>query len=193
MAFYRVQRLHSRVMGKAGYLIIGLVIGALVIAVLLTPQTALSPVLYDSSSVSGFSVSSSAFSAHVIRTVDGDTLLVTMADGTEEYVRLIGIDTPETVDERKKVQCYGPEASARMKELLEGKSVVLEAKPDEDRDDYGRLLRYVSFDGKDIGAQMLEEGYAKSLCAAFPHPRCSEYEELERGAVSAGRGRWGGC
>lgn len=192
MAFTRVQRLYSG-MKKIEYILIVFVLGALVILVLLIPQTAVSPVTYSSSPISSSFAPTSDVTAHVIHAVDGDTLLVEMTDGNEEYVRLIGIDTPETVDERKKVQCYGPEASARMKELVEGKSVVLETKPDEDRDDYGRLLRYVFLDGKDIGAMMLKEGYARSLCAAFPHPRCEQYEELEKEAVSAGRGRWGRC
>lgn len=128
----------------------------------------------------------------VSKVVDGDTIDV-LVDGKPERVRFIGIDTPETVDERKNIQCYGPEASARMKELLSGKSVALETKPDEDRDDYGRLLRYVILDGEDVGATMLSEGYAKSLCAAFPHPRCAAYDALEKVAKSAGVGRWGAC
>ncbi len=128
----------------------------------------------------------------VDRVIDGDTIDVIVGDVTER-IRFIGIDTPETVDDRKKVQCYGPEASARMKQLLSGKSVALETKPDEDRDDYGRLLRYVFLDGNDIGALMLEGGYARSLCAAFPHPRCSTYDALEKAARSEMRGRWGSC
>lgn len=129
----------------------------------------------------------------VARVIDGDTVDVFVQDEQTERIRFIGIDTPETVDQRKPVQCYGPEASAKMKELLTGKYIVLEAKPDEDHDDYGRFLRYVMFDGKDIGALMLQEGYAKSLCAAFPHPRCSAYDALEKEARSEGRGRWGAC
>lgn len=129
----------------------------------------------------------------VAQVIDGDTIDV-FTDGDQSVrVRLIGIDTPETVDERKPVQCYGPEASARMKELLTGTSVILEVKPDEDKDEYGRLLRYIVLDGRDIGAQMLEEGYARSLCYAFPHPRCGEYDALERQARNAKRGRWGAC
>ncbi len=56
----------------------------------------------------------------VVHIVDGDTITIQHASGKKEYVRLIGIDTPETVDQRKKVQCFGREASARMKELLAG-------------------------------------------------------------------------
>lgn len=129
----------------------------------------------------------------VAQVIDGDTIDV-FTDGDQSVrVRFIGIDTPETVDERKPVQCYGPEASARMKELLIGNSVKLLTNPDEDHDDYGRLLRYVMLDGRDIGGQMLEEGYARSLCYAFPHPKCREYDLLEQQARSMKRGRWGAC
>lgn len=129
----------------------------------------------------------------VARVIDGDTIDVFLGNDQTERIRFIGIDTPETVDQRKPVQCFGPEASAKMKELLTGKSVVLETKPDEDKDDYGRFLRYVILDGNDIGAEMLEEGYAKSLCAAFPHPRCAAYDALEQTARREKRGRWGNC
>lgn len=129
----------------------------------------------------------------VSNVVDGDTLDVRGADGTEVRVRLVGIDTPETVDPNRRVECEGPEASARMKELLLEKNVSLEAKPDEDKDPYGRLLRYVFLSGKDIGAQMIEEGYAVSICKKFPHPRCNTYEELEKKAMQAKLGRWGKC
>lgn len=129
----------------------------------------------------------------VTHVVDGDTIDVTDASGTKHRVRFIGIDTPETVDQRKKIQCYGPEASARMKDLIEGESVMFEANPAEDTDDYGRWLRYVFLGSTDIGAQMLEEGYARSLCAAFPHPKCATYDALEVQAKANGVGRWGVC
>lgn len=129
----------------------------------------------------------------VTHVVDGDTIDVTDADKKKVRVRFVGIDTPETVDPRKDVQCEGPEASSRMKALLSGKTVTLEKKPDENKDDYGRLLRYVFLDGHDIGAQMLAEGYAESLCEKFPHPKCDAYDALEAKAKSEKLGRWGAC
>jgi|SRR5215216_1170712 len=57
--------------------------------------------------------------------VDGDTIKVRMS-GKEETLRLIGIDTPETVDPRKSVQCFGKEASNKARELLSGKNVRIE-------------------------------------------------------------------
>ncbi len=129
----------------------------------------------------------------VTHVVDGDTIDVVTPSGAKERVRLVGIDTPETVDPRKRVQCEGPEASARLKQLLAQKRVSLEAKPDEDRDPYGRLLRYVYLDGNDIGAQMISEGYALSICKKFPHPKCSLYQDLQQKAMGAKLGRWGVC
>jgi hypothetical protein len=79
----------------------------------------------------------------VVEVVDGDTIKVSV-DGAVETIRLIGIDTPETKDPRKPVQCFRWEASAKAEELLAGRRVRLEADDtQDDRDKYGRLLRYV--------------------------------------------------
>jgi hypothetical protein len=73
----------------------------------------------------------------VIRVVDGDTVDVAFDDGRVERLRLIGIDTPEVVDPRKPVQCFGREASAHANELLDGQTVSLELDPtQDDRDIY---------------------------------------------------------
>lgn len=185
---------------RRNQLVIGSVLLALILVVglLLLKQ---SPRMTRNSVPANYHLSSSrthqsparGVSYRVARVVDGDTIDVFVRGEETERIRFIGIDTPETVDQRKPVQCYGPEASARMKALLTGKSVVLETKPDEDHDDYGRFLRYVILDGQDIGAEMLAEGYAKSLCAAFPHPKCSAYDALEKAAKSARKGRWSAC
>ena len=129
----------------------------------------------------------------VTHIVDGDTIDVRFNASKTERIRLLGIDTPETVDHRKKVQCYGPQASKRLHELLSGKTVELLVNPAEDKDAYGRLLRYVSLDGIDINAKMLQEGYAESLCKRFPHPRCVEYDALQKEAQTGKKGRWGAC
>ncbi|PIQ76126.1 hypothetical protein COU78_00605 [Candidatus Peregrinibacteria bacterium CG10_big_fil_rev_8_21_14_0_10_49_24] len=126
----------------------------------------------------------------VTRVVDGDTFKVQL--GVSETVRIIGIDTPETVDPRKPVQCFGKEASNKLKELLEGKDVVLEQNPAEDRDKYDRLLRYVYLNGEDIGAKMIEDGYAYSY-KQYPHPRLEQYNELEKEARDGNRGLWSSC
>lgn len=95
----------------------------------------------------------------VVRTIDGDTLVVKI-DGNETKVRLIGVDTPETVDPRKPVQFFGKEASAFTRKLLEGESVTLEY--DQQRTDlYGRMLAY-AYRAKDrlfVNREIIREGY----------------------------------
>ena len=127
----------------------------------------------------------------VTSVVDGDTFKVEI-NGTVETVRIIGIDTPETVHPSKPVQCFGKEASNALKEVLDGEEIALEKNPAEERDKYGRLLRYVEIDGVDIGASMIEEGFAYSY-KQYPHPRLEEYNELEQEAREENRGLWGSC
>lgn len=130
--------------------------------------------------------------ALVLDAIDGDTLRIRLANGAVDKVRIIGIDTPETVDPRKPVQCFGTEASARMASLTRGKTVTLVRNPAEDRDVYQRLLRYIDLDGADIGARMIADGYAFSY-KAYPHPRLAEYNALENSARAASKGLWGTC
>ena len=79
----------------------------------------------------------------VTNVVDGDTIQVD-ANGQRLKIRMIGLDTPETVDPRKPVQCFGREASAQAKTILGGQSVYLETDPSQDSvDRYGRTLTYV--------------------------------------------------
>ncbi len=82
-------------------------------------------------------------SGKVVKVIDGDTVDVEI-DGKVVRLRLIGINTPETKDPRRPVQCFGREASAQAKKLLEGKTVHLERdKSQQNRDKYSRLFRYV--------------------------------------------------
>ena len=124
----------------------------------------------------------------VTRIVDGDTFKVKLGKKTET-IRIIGIDTPETKDPRKPVQCFGKEATAKLTTLIQKKIVTLEKNPAEDRDKYHRLLRYVTLNGEDIGATMIAEGYAFSY-RKFPHPRLEEYNTLENTARGASKGLW---
>ena len=97
----------------------------------------------------------------VTKVVDGDTIDV-MIGTTTERVRLIGINTPETVDPRKPVECFGREASAKAHELLDKQKVFLEAdKTQDNRDKYGRLLRYARReDGLFYNLEIIKQGYA---------------------------------
>jgi micrococcal nuclease len=130
---------------------------------------------------------------HVSRDVDGDTIDVTM--GTQkETVRFLGIDTPETHDPRKPVQCFGQAAAAHTKALLEGKNVRLEPDPtNSDRDKYHRLLRYVYLpDGTLVNAELIRDGYAFAY-TVFPLTKLDEFRALEVQARETNRGLWAGC
>lgn len=127
----------------------------------------------------------------VAKVIDGDTIQVFMNSKTET-IRLIGIDTPETVDPRKPVQCFGKQASDKAKEILSGESVSLENDPTQgDRDKYGRLLRFVFLeDETDFGKFMIREGYAHEYTYAIPYKYQTEYKQAEKDARDSGRGLW---
>jgi micrococcal nuclease len=129
--------------------------------------------------------------AQVIRVVDGDTLEARIGDEVED-VRLIGIDTPETVEPGAPVQCFGPRASSFAHHLLEGRRVRLVFGA-ERRDAYGRLLAYAYIDHRFLNAELLRRGLARKL-AIPPNTRHQAlFERLELGAARAGRGLWGAC
>ena len=130
--------------------------------------------------------------ATVIRDVDGDTVVARFANGHVEKIRLLGVDTPEVVDPRKPVQCYGHAASAFTKSHLTGRHVLLELDA-EQRDKYGRLLAYVIVDGHRYNDQLLELGYGRFLVIPpnGSHARAMLREELA--ARAARRGLWGAC
>lgn len=130
-------------------------------------------------------------SFRVAQVVDGDTIRVNES-GKVETVRFLGINTPETVDPRKPVQCFGHEASAKMHQLLDRKRVILEAAAGrEDRDIYGRQLRYVELqDGTDVNLLMIKEGFAHEYTFGSLHPRTDEYRAAETEAKAAKRGLW---
>lgn len=127
----------------------------------------------------------------VVRVVDGDTIEVEI-NGTKESIRFIGIDTPETVDPRKPVQCFGREASAKTKSLLEGRSVRLEADSSQgERDKYNRLLRYVFLpDGTHINDLLIRQGYAHEYTYNLPYKYQAQFKQAEQEARAAKRGLW---
>jgi micrococcal nuclease len=126
----------------------------------------------------------------VLRVVDGDTLEVAL-DGRED-VRLIGVDTPETVKPGTPVQCFGPRASRFQHRLVEGRRLRLVFGV-ERRDAYGRLLAYAYIGHRFLNAELLRRGLARTLTIP-PNDRFSaRFERLELAAARAGRGLWGGC
>jgi len=124
----------------------------------------------------------------VVNVVDGDTIV--LENG--ERVRYLGIDTPETSDPGRGIECYGPEATERNRHLVEDRLVRLEA-DQSNRDRYGRLLRYVYVDDLFVNGELVEEGYAYT---SYWPPDTRYYQELlalESQARAAGRGLWSAC
>lgn len=127
----------------------------------------------------------------VVRVIDGDTIVINK-DGVNESVRMIGIDTPETVHPSKPVQCFGIEASRKTKEWLEGRSVELIVdKGQGERDKYQRLLGYVyRDDGMFINLELIKQGYAYEYTYKEPYKYQEEFKAAEAEASGAKRGLW---
>jgi micrococcal nuclease len=132
-----------------------------------------------------------AVRAKVVRVVDGDTIVASV-EGEDEYVRYIGVDTPETVKPDTPVQCFGPRASDENHRLVEGRTVRLTFDR-EARDDYGRLLAYVHAGGRFVNAELVRGGYARTLEIAPNTSHAAELQRLAARAARAGRGLWGAC
>lgn len=132
--------------------------------------------------------------ARVVRVVDGDTLVVDVA-GNDERVRLIGIDTPESVKQGSPVECFGKEASAHTKALLRRGTPIRLVLDVEERDRFDRLLAYVyrASDGEFVNLALARDGYAGVL--TYP-PNVAHVDDF-RAAVSDarrdGRGLWSAC
>ena len=132
----------------------------------------------------------------VARVVDGDTFAVRVGS-EEQAVRLIGVDTPEVVDPRKPVQCFGQEASAKMKAMLHNQNVKLEVDPSQDNaDQYGRWLRYVYLaDGTNVNLALIEQGYAHEYTFRIPYAQQVEFKAAQQQARDQELGLWnpGSC
>jgi micrococcal nuclease len=128
---------------------------------------------------------------NVVKVVDGDTIDVSI-NGETKRLRLIGINTPETVDPRTAVQCFGKEASDKAKELLTGKKVSLEADSTQgELDKYSRLLRYVFLeDGTNFNLYMIKEGYAYEYTYNTPYKYQVEFKAAQVYAKTNNKGLW---
>lgn len=126
--------------------------------------------------------------AKVVKVVDGDTIVLESG----QVVRYIGIDTPETSDPRKPVQCFGHEAASKNKELVLGKTIELE-KDISETDKYNRLLRYIYIDDLFVNDYLVRNGYAYSS----PYPPDVAYQDqldqAEQEARNNNRGLWSSC
>lgn len=125
--------------------------------------------------------------------VDGDTIVVDM-NGHDETIRMIGIDTPETHKPNTPVQCYGPAASAYTKNLIGNQKVRLESDPtNQNRDRYGRLLRYVYLpDGRMVEEELAKNGYAFAY-RQFPAVHLKQLIQDEEDAHANFKGLWAHC
>ena len=134
--------------------------------------------------------------AFVEKVVDGDTIEV-LIEGEKKTVRLLGVDTPETKDPRKSVQCFGKEASNKTKNLPTGKEVVLQ-KDVSEVDKYGRLLRFVYLPlpgGQTLFVDdyLIREGFARVLTIPPDVKYATQFLEAQRRAREANKGLWGRC
>jgi micrococcal nuclease len=138
--------------------------------------------------------SSKGGNAVVRRVIDGDTIDVSIGS-RHERVRLIGIDTPETKDPRKPVQCYGPQASALTESLLPPSTAIRLERDEEARDDYGRLLAYVyrARDGLFVNLTLARDGAARELSIRPNTAYEAEIAAAVATARAARRGLWGAC
>lgn len=140
--------------------------------------------------------------AIVSRVVDGDTIEVTFDKDyitsksnfkLVEKVRLIGINSPESVDPRRPVECMGKEASAYLKSILVNQSVLLSSDYSQtERDKYGRLLRYVYVPTLNlfINQMMIEKGYAYEYTYKDPYFFQTAFKRAEVGAQLQKIGLW---
>jgi len=127
----------------------------------------------------------------VTRVIDGDTIEVDYRGSTAD-IRLIGIDTPETVHPSVSVECFGPAASRFTTASLTGETVRLEFDV-ERRDHYGRLLAYIWDDGELFNSTLVRRGFA-TVSTYPPNVRYVErFSAAQDQAQSAGRGLWEGC
>lgn len=133
----------------------------------------------------------SQLNAELVRVVDGDTVIVSI-NNKDERVRIIGINTPESVKPNSPVECFGKEASAHITELLnQSGSLRIETDPTQDtRDRNGRLLAHVFSGDVNIAQQMIADGYAYEYTYRVPYIYQSEYRSAEKDARENERGLW---
>ena len=130
---------------------------------------------------------------HIVRFDDGDTIVVDM-NGVEEKIRFIGVDTPETQDPRKAVQCFGKAASNYTQGRIGDQPIRLETDPlSTNRDRYDRLLRYVYLpDGTLMNLDIIQQGYGFAY-TSFPFTKSDEFRASQTTAREQGKGLWSSC
>lgn len=147
------------------------------------------PIIATSSAVAGVA----GERVLVSKVVDGDT--IDLEDG--RTVRFVGIDTPETVDPRRPVGCFGKEASSETKSLLSGKQVILQ-KDVSDKDKYSRILRYIYLPLENgetlfVNDYLVREGFARVYTYPPDVKFDAQFRQAEQEAKTNRRGLWGKC
>jgi len=125
----------------------------------------------------------------VVRVIDGDTIVI-LVDNKEVKVRLIGVDTPETVHPQKQVEFYGKEASGFLTNLLKGEEVYIES-PKDSRDKYGRLLAYLyrAPDGLFVNLEIVRQGYGHAY-TKYPFKYMDLFRAYGQRATESEKGLW---
>jgi micrococcal nuclease len=127
--------------------------------------------------------------AKIVKVVDGDTMDI-LINNKKETVRLLLVDTPETVHPTKPVEPFGPEASKFAKETLTGKDIKIEMDVS-DRDKYGRLLAYLYIDNKMFNEMLLEKGLARVAYVYPPNIKyVDHFRDIQKKAQVSGIGIW---
>lgn len=128
-----------------------------------------------------------------VRVVDGDTIVIEGDDGKRASVRLVGVDTPETVHPTKGVEPFGPEASAFTKKSLVGKKVrLVRDVVAGDADYYGRRLAYVFVGDECFNETLIRGGYGRAYTKySFEPATRVRFLIVQKAAQEAGRGLWG--
>lgn len=135
-------------------------------------------------------------SLRVVWVSDGDTFVAVSADGVDVRVRLLGVDAPEVAHQQKPAQCGAERARDELGQLLGNHLVELRTDPRvQSVDRYGRLLRYATVDGKDVGLALIEAGM---VAAWYPSGRvppsgAADYLAAQLKARSGRVGSWASC
>lgn len=185
--------------GRTGWIVGLLFAGALVLGTIWVARPGEQPASWSSlpgrvpeDAAGGDHPASDRTSYRVLEVIDGDTIAVEIS-GSREKVRLIGVDTPETVHPNRIVERFGPEASRFVEGLLAGERVRLVLEPAGlTHDKYGRALAYVyrASDELFVNAEIIRLGYGH-VYTRFPFQHMEEFRALEREAREAERGLWG--
>lgn len=126
----------------------------------------------------------------VLKVTDGDTIRVRVS-GRSTPVRLIGLNAPEMSPR----QCYGPQATTRMKRLTAGGYVYIKRDSTQgNKDKYGRLLRHVyTTKGSSVALNLINGGYAREYTYSRAYAGRTSYLRAQTRAKKAKRGLWKAC